>query len=342
MASFGPYPDTSLKLARERRDKLRKDIAEGRDPNAKAIDFEAVARRYIAETAPKRCEAHETYSLRRMNECFASFGSEPVDKIEPHMIASVLQGIAGRGAPSMADKARALCNQIFRYAIGRGLCARNPAENLSGLITMPPTRPRPAVALSELPALIQAIDAYKGDAVTRLALKLLFHTFLRVEELVDAEWPEIDAAAAVLIVPAPRTKMKRCDHVVPLSRQALAIIGDLRAINGDQKFVFASGRKGKPISKNTTTYALYRCGYHKQMCSHGFRSVASTLLNELYAAGISTFGSDLIEKQLDHIDKNEVRRAYNRSQYLRPRAEMMQYYSDCLDDIGTVLEKLKM
>ena len=133
--------------------------------------------------------------------------------------------------------------------------------------------------------------------MTRLALKLLLHVFLRTGELIGAEWSEIDEAAATLTVPEARMKKKgRGDHVVPLSRQALVILSDLRAINGDQRFIFASGRRGKPISNNTTTYALYRCGYHKQMCSHGFRSVASTLLNELYAAGLSSFGPDIIGK----------------------------------------------
>ena len=108
----------------------------------RAINFEAVARRYIAETAPKRCKQHEVYSIRRMKEIFAAIGDKPLDKIEPHMVSSVLQGIAGRGAPSMADKARALCNQIFRYAIQRGLCARNPADSLTGAIEInPPEAP---------------------------------------------------------------------------------------------------------------------------------------------------------------------------------------------------------
>ena len=165
-ASFGAYPAISLKQARERRDKINLDIAEGRDPRAKAINFEAVARRYISEMAAKRCDAHETYSIRRMKEMFAAIGSKPLDEVKPKEIGDVLEDISGRGAPSMADKARALVNQTFRYAINKGLCAHNPAATLS--VTLPDAKPRPAVALTELPNLISSIEGYGGDAVTKL------------------------------------------------------------------------------------------------------------------------------------------------------------------------------
>ena len=322
-------------------DALRQAIADGKDPRAKAINFEAVARRYITEMAEKRCDAHERYSVRRMKEMFAAIGAKPLDKIEPKDIARVLEEIAGRGAPSMADKARALVNQTFRYAISRGLCAHNPASQLA--VSLPEAKPRPAVALTELPGLIAAIDGYGGDATTKLGLKLMLHVFLRTSEMIGATWTELDVSSAVWTVPESRMKRDgRGDHIVPLSRQALAILEQLRAINGDRRFVFTSGRKDKPISSNTLTFALYRCGYHREMCAHGFRSIASTLLNESYAAGLHSFGPDIIEMQLAHQQENEVRRAYNRSRYLKPRSEMMQLYSDYLDNIPETLEKLKV
>jgi integrase len=341
-ASKGAYPQTSLKIAREWRDAIQRDLAEGRDPMAKATNFETVARRSIAEAAPLRCKQYETYSIRRMAEMFAAIGGKPLDEVKPKEIADVLEAIAGRGAPSMADKALTLVNQTYLYAIKKGLCARNPAVTLS--VTLPESKPRPAVALEEVPALIKAIDGYGGDAVTKLGLKLMLHTFLRTSEMIGAEWSEFDMAAAVWIVPVARMKMKkgRGDHLVPLSRQALAILEQLRAINGDKRFVFASGRSGKHISDNTLTYALYRCGYHSRMCAHGFRSIASTLLNETYAAGMHSFGPDVIEKQLAHKHDNEVRGVYNRSKYLKPRTEMVQLFSDYLDNIEDILEKLQI
>ena len=124
-------------------------------------------------------------------------------------------------------------------------------------------------------------------------------------------------------------------------RQSMALLNDLRAINGSKQFIFSSAR-GKPISTNTLLFALYRLGYHSRMTGHGFRSVASTLLNEAYAVGLSSFGPEIIEFQLAHVETNKIRGAYNRAPYLKPRAEMMQFYSDCLDDIGTLLARLKI
>ncbi len=333
--ALGAYPAISLKQAREERDRIKRD-----GPKDKANTFEAVARRAIAEMAENRCDRHEVYSLRRLTEAFAAFGSTPLAELTPKQIADVLEALIARGAPSMAAKVKTLVAQTYRYAAKKGLCDRNPTVLLE--VELPASKRRPAVALKDIPALMRSIDGYGGHPVTKHALQLLMRTWLRVEELLGAEWSEIDMAAAVWTVPLARMKKKkrRDDHVVPLSKQALAILEQLHAINGDKRFIFASGRKNQPLSKNTPLYALYRLGYHQEMCSHGFRSIASTLLNETYAAGFHSFGPDIVEFQLAHQHDNEVRLAYNRSRYLKPRTEMMQLYSDYLDNIGDILEKL--
>ena len=242
----------------------------------------------------------------------------------------------------MASKAKILASQIFRHGIGKGWCSRDPAADLKGQLTPPPVAHHPSIEPDELPALLEAISGYTGDAVTKLGLKLMAHTFLRTSELIGAEWQEIDQDGAQWLVPGSRMKMNR-DHIIPLSRQSLAILSDLRAINGSKQFVFSSPNgRGKPISTNTLLFALYRLGYHSRMTGHGFRSVASTLLNEAREAGLHEFSAEIIEFQLAHVETNKIRGAYNRSQYLKPRAAMMQYYSDCLDDIETVLERLKV
>ena len=262
--ALGSYPDVSLKQAREARDKIKRDGVKD-----KTSTFEAVARRCIAEMAENRCDRHEVYSLRRMTEMFAAFGSTPLDEVKPKQIADVLEALVKRGAPSMASKARTLVSQTYRYAYKKGLCDRDPTALLE--VTLPPSKPRPAVPLKDVPALLSKIEGYGGHPVTKLALQMLMRSWLRVEELLKAEWPEFDMEAGVWIVPESRMKKKgRGDHVVPLSKQALAILEQLKTINGDKRFVFASGRKNQPISKNTPLYALYRLGYHQEMCSHGF------------------------------------------------------------------------
>ncbi len=175
---------------------------------------------------------------------------------------------------------------------------------------------------------MKAIHCYDqiGDRQTCLALQFLALTFVRTGELIGAEWPEImlEGDVPVWIVPAERMKM-RTEHVVPLSRQAVRVLSELKAIAGDSRYVLPGRNPDKPISNNTLLFALYRLGYKRRMIGHGFRAIASTILNE------SGFRSDVIERQLAHCERNDVRGAYNRAEYLPERLKMMQQYSDMLD-----------
>jgi integrase len=176
-----------------------------------------------------------------------------------------------------------------------------------------------------LPELLVKIDDYNGDAITRLAIKLMAYTFVRTSEEIEAPWPEFDLDEARWTIPAERMKMKT-PHIVPLSRQAVEVLRALKQITGNGKFVFAGSRdKKKPISNNTILYALYRLGYRDRMTGHGFRGLASTILNE------HEFDEAHIELQLAHTKRNKVAAAYNHAKYLKQRTEMMQWWADYLD-----------
>jgi integrase len=185
-----------------------------------------------------------------------------------------------------------------------------------------------AVRPEELPALLMAIAKYDetGDKQTRLALQLLAQTFVRTNELIGAQWVEFDLDNAMWVIPAGRMKMK-AEHIVPLSHQALAILTELKELAGGSRFVFPGRNRDKPISNNTMLFALYRLGYKGKMTGHGFRAVASTILNE------TGFNPDVIERQLAHCERNEVRGAYNRAEYLPERKRMMQYWADYIDGL---------
>lgn len=199
--------------------------------------------------------------------------------------------------------------------------------DLRGALTPHKSKNQAAVRLDDVPALLQAMGQYEkfgGERQTALALRLLALTFVRTGELIGATWDEIDLDGATWIVPSERMKMKT-EHVVPLSRQAVEVLRELKKIAGGGRFVLPGRNADKPISNNTMLFALYRLGYKNRMTGHGFRAIASTILNE------SNFRSDVIERQLAHCERNDVRGAYNRAEYLAERQAMMQQYADMLD-----------
>jgi integrase len=222
-----------------------------------------------------------------------------------------------------------VAGQVFRYAIATGRAERDPSGDLRGALTPHKARNQHAIKPEELPALLRAIAGYAaiGDKQTALALRLLCLTFVRTSELIGAEWGEfrdLDGEAPRWEVPAERMKMKAA-HGVPLSRQAVAILKELRDMGGGSRFVLPCRNADRPMSNNTMLFALYRLGYKGRMTGHGFRAVASSALNE---AG---FRPDVIERQLAHKERNAVRAAYNRTEYLPERRAMMQQWADMVD-----------
>ena len=334
-ASFGAYPGVSLREAREKRDTFKASLANGGPAKEapRSPSFETVAREYVERQAKRRVPRYRVDAIKRLEmNVFGALGARPIAEIEAPEILAVLRKIEERGAHEMAARIRALCSQAFRYGVACGHCKRDPAGDLRGALAPHVTRHHPAISPGELPELLKRIAAYDGDKVTRYALQFMALTFLRTSELIGATWAEFDIADSLWTVPGDRMKMKAA-HVVPMARQTLALLEELRALNGDSPYVFASPfNAAKPISNNTILFALYRLGYRGRQTGHGFRSVATTILNEERERGAHAFSPDVIERQLDHVERNAIRAAYNRAEHLQARRAMMAWWADYLDD----------
>jgi integrase len=340
--SLGVYPKVSLSDARKKRDELRKQLESNLDPSAerKAINLrkkhsaenslEAVALEWFDKQRHIWVPHHAEDVKRRLDaNIFPILGKRPLDQIEAPEMLQAIRKIEDRGSYDLAHRVLQVCGQVFRYGIATGRCTRNLAADLRGALTPHVKQHQAAVRPQELPELLKAIASYDeiGGKQTRLALQLLAHTFVRTNELIGAEWAEFDLDQALWSIPAGRMKMKT-EHIVPLSRQSLAILPELKAIAGISRFVLPGRNSNKPISNNTMLFALYRLGYKGKMTGHGFRAVASTILNET-----GYFKPDVIERQLAHCERNEVRGAYNRAEYLPERKRMMQYWANYLNSI---------
>jgi integrase len=339
--SLGVYPKVTLSDARKKRDELRKQLQADLDPSAerKATNlrkklanvnsFEAVALEWYTKQLHTWVEHHASDVKRRLeSNIFPTLGKRPIDQINALELLETIRKIEARGAYDLAHRVLQVCGQVFRYGIATGRCTRNLSTDLRGALTPHVKKHQSAVRPEELPELLRAIAKYDetGDKQTRLALQLLAQTFVRTNELIGAEWTEFDLDNALWIIPAGRMKMK-AEHVVPLAHQALAMLSELKEISGGSRFVFPGRNRDKPISNNTMLFALYRMGYKGKMTGHGFRAVASTILNE------TGFKPDVIERQLAHCERNEVRGAYNRAEYLPERKRMMQHWADYLGSI---------
>jgi len=339
--SIGVYPKVTLSDARKKREELRKQLEADLDPSAerKATNlrkklsaensFAAVALEWYNKQLHTWVPHHADDVKRRLeSNIFPVLGKRPLDQIEAPELLQAIRKIEARGSYDLAHRVLQVCGQVFRYGIATGRCTRNLSADLRGALTPHVKQHQAAVRSEELPDLLRAIAKYDeiGDKQTCLALQLLAQTFVRTSELIGAEWGELDLDNALWIIPAGRMKM-RTEHVVPLTRQALAILAELKEISGGSRYVFPGRNRDKPISNNTMLFALYRLGYKGKMTGHGFRAVASTILNE---AG---FKPDVIERQLAHCERNAVRGAYNRAEYLPERERMMQHWADYLDSI---------
>ncbi|MFY9288984.1 MAG: site-specific integrase, partial [Alphaproteobacteria bacterium] len=241
-------------------------------------------------------------------------------------LVSCLEAIERKGVLETAHRVKQMLQQVFRYAVRKGLIIHNPSLDLRDMMAHPITHNRACIPPAELPALLKSMDNYGGSFLTRSAMWMLALTFVRTGELRAACWDEINWARAEWHIPAERMKMRR-DHIVPLSRQTLALLEKLRAKTGRHPNIFHSPtNKLKYLSEGAVLGALRRMGYAGRMTGHGYRALASTILNES-----RKYHPDIIEKQLAHADRNEVRAAYNRADYLLERKKMMQDWADFLD-----------
>jgi integrase len=336
--SLGTFPDVPLRKARERREAARKLLADGIDPGAKrkaetaasADTFEAVAREWFAKHAPGWALGHSSKIIRRLElDVFPWIGGNPIANIAAPDVLAVLRRIESRGAIETTYRARTNIGQVFRYAIATGRASVDPTPSLRGAIAPAIKRHHATITDPDrIGELLRAIEAYAGDYPTRAALQLGPLVFVRPGELRQAEWAEIDLDKAEWRIPAERMKMK-APHIVPLATQAVAILRDLQPLTGTGRYVFPSVRsRARAMSENTVNAALRRMGFDKgTITGHGFRSMASTLLNE------HGWHRDAIERQLAHAERDAMRAAYNYAEHLPERRKMMQAWADYLDTL---------
>jgi integrase len=339
LLTLGAYPDVSLKRAREKRDDARKLVADDVDPSAKrqaektaqADTFEAIGTEWL--NLQKTKLVAETISIleaRLKTYLFPYLGSRPISAIPVQELLAVLRRIEARGKNETAHRVRSLASRVWRYAVATGRAERDITTDLRGALA--PVKARNFAAIvdpARVGELLRAIHGYQGHGVVAaLALKRAPLVFVRPGELRAAEWSEFDLDGAEWRIPAAKMKMGE-QHIVPLSRQAVAILREVHPLTGRGRYVFPSlVTRDRPMSENTINAALRRLGYDgNEHTGHGFRSMASTLLNE------QGFPPDVIELQLAHAERNKVRAAYNKAQRLGERKAMMQAWSDYLDGL---------
>lgn len=346
--AIGPYPTVTLKMAREKREEAKRKIIDGVDPSeerrqkkiAAVIDqsntFAAIADEVLGK---KRREGRAPATLKKL-EWLADFirpslGARPIAEITAPEALAFLRTVEARGKLETATRLRGFMGEIFRYAIATGRATIDPTTALRGALAAPRATPRAAI-LEPKPfgALLRAIDGYDGLPEVRIALQLLALTFTRPGELRLARWPEFDFERAIWTIPETRMKMRR-EHRVPLAPQTLALLQSLKQFTGNYPYILPGAfDPNRPLSENTLNKALRKLGYrHEAMTAHGFRSSASTMLNES-----SLWNRDAIEAQLAHLDPNTVRRAYARAEYWEERVRMMAWWGERLDAMRSSLQ----
>lgn len=339
--ALGVYPEISLKEARAKRDEARKLISNGIDPSehkqatkaarqdAAANSFEVIALEWFARKLADKSKDHRARTLRALEkDLFPFIGKRPIEAITPPELLKALRRIEDRGAIETAHRAKQTAGQIFRYAVATGRAERDPSADLKGALAAPGKTHLAAITdPREAGKLMLAIEGFTGTPTVKAALQLSPLLFCRPGELRHMEWTEINWEDKQWELPASKMKMKQ-PHIVPLSKQALAILEDIYRLNGNRRYVFPSARgASRPLSENGVRTALRTMGYtNEQMTPHGFRAMARTILDEVLG-----FRVEWIEHQLAHAVKDANGRAYNRTTHLKQRREMMQQWADYLD-----------
>ncbi len=346
LLAIGAYPEISLGEARRRREEAREMIALGKDPSREkqrekvrariqaADTFAAISAEYCAKRkrdgAKGWAPATAVRSEYLLSLVCGSIGKLPIGDIEPGDVLTAIRRIEGKGKLESARRSLQLAGAVFRYAVATARLRSDPTRDLRGALTAPTVTHYAAITdPKQVGALLRAIDDYEGSGITKLALQLAPHVFVRPGELRHAEWEEIDLDGGVWNIPAGKMKMGKAHHV-PLSKQVVAILRQLEAATGPTGYAFPSVRtRTRPMSENTLNAALRRLGYASdEMTAHGFRALASTLLNES-----GQFNPDAIERALAHGDTDKVRAAYHRGTHWQERVEMAQWWSDYLDQL---------
>lgn len=346
--SLGSFPDVTLKQAREKRDVARAQLIDGVDPVAEKrqrrieeelaakTTFALVAEEYIQKAEHEGRSPATIKKARWFVDLLGGVAERPIASITSHELLDVLKRIERRGNHETAVRLRSFTGRVFRYGFATLRTEHNPADILRGALIAPRVKHHAAIVEpAKVGELLRAIETYSGKLETRIALQLAPHVFLRPGELRQGRWSEINFAEKVWCIPAERVKMRQ-PHAVPLSRQTVYLLQELRSLARPSEFLFpALHTTNRPICENTLNVAIRRLGYDGgEMTSHGFRAMASTLLNE---SGL--WHPDAIERALAHGDKDKVRAAYHRGAHWAERVRMAQWWSDYLDELrvgGTV------
>ncbi len=347
MVTMGEHPTMSLQEARASRVEARELVKTGKSPAhvkqkkrqaeiAKEIaekkvavnSFEQVAHNWI-DTQKNNWTPKHSHAVQKTLEkdVFPFIGEISVEEITPPLILQTLKRIEKRGALVIAAKVLQRITAVLRFSVQCGLATTNPATEMKGVLKTRKVKHQPALPHTDLPEFLRKLSESDLHPTTKLALKFTILTAVRTGEVRGAKWREIDFDAGLWKIPAKRMKMNT-PHIVPLSQQAIAILKRIGVMWGETGYIFPGIRQdSQQLSENTLLYAMYRLGYHGKATVHGFRATFSTIANE------SGFEPDIIEKSLAHEERNAVRKAYNRSEYIEQRRKLMQWWADLLDQL---------
>ncbi|WP_299079229.1 integrase domain-containing protein [uncultured Paraglaciecola sp.] len=340
--AFGPYPALSLAEARKKRSEAKELIVSGLDPKEHKDDLlrqsqlaashtlKSVATDWFAIKQSKIAETTSRSLWRNFeNHVFPKLGHRPIDKLLAPEVISVLKPLAAKGSLETTSKVIGHINEVMRYAVNTGLLHHNSLAGIRSAFDTPKVTHMPTLKPEELPELMKAINYASIKLVTRCLIEWQLHTMVRPREAAEAKWSEIDFENGWWVIPAERMKMK-VEHTVPLTPQVLAILEIVKPVSGHREYIFPSDRQPtKPSNPETANKALQRMGFKGRLVAHGMRAIASTTLNE------QGFDGDIIESALAHQEQNEVRRAYNRTQYLERRKSLMCWWSEHIENAMT-------
>ena len=342
--ALGVYPAVSLAEAREKRESAKKSLMGGTDPSylkqeEKRLSglnsentFEAIAREWHEHSLDRWSKDHGTTILHRLEQdVFPAFGKVPLKEVTAPRILGMLRTIEKRGAHEVARRAMQVCGQVLRYGVVTGRVDRDPTSDLRGALKPFKKGHYAALETNEIPEFLQKL--YRNDTrlfpLTRLAVELLMLTFVRTSELIESKWEEFDLDKATWHIPAERMKMRK-SHIVPLSKQVLSILNEVKLLSGNREFVFPSQiDPRKHMSNNTILFALGRMGYRGKATGHGFRALAMSTIKEQLG-----YRHEVVDRQLAHAHRNSVDAAYDRAKFLDERRKMMQEWADYLEAVS--------
>lgn len=337
--SFGKYPDVSLAQSREKRMQAKELLAQDIDPKVQKDNLSQQQQERIENTlfnvaskwfAIKQTEISHDYSIdvwRSLElHVYPQLGKYPISEITAPLTIKTLAPIAAKGSLETVKRLSQRLNEIMAYAVNTGVIHSNPLSGIKAAFANPKKEHMPTIKPEELPELMKSLSLASIKIVTRYLIEWQLHTMVRPSEAAGASWSEIDFESRLWNIPANRMKKGR-EHSIPLTKQTLSLLEAIKPISGHREFIFPSDREPrKHANESTANMAIKRMGYKGRLVSHGLRALASTTLNE------QGFDSDIIESALSHVDNNEVRRAYNRADYLKRRAKMMTWWSNHIEE----------